>query len=235
MTSAASRSRAATRCCASRVRPSSKSLHRSFLEVGVDVVGDELVRIVAHSARLSTRSWTGAEAARASARLAKEVASGYSTADRQRYVAGSLGPGTKLPTLGQVSFKELRDAYEVLARWLLDGGADLLLIETCYDVLKVKAAMQACRRVGLRGARYRSRCRSPSSSPAGCCSAPRSAWRFRTLDAMKPDIIGMNCANRSRREGTKRCASCLVRRALRYRRCPTPACPRSSTGRCTTT
>ena len=137
-----------------------QELHRSFLEVGVDVVETNSfgsLPIVLAEYQIADRA---EELARASARLAKEVANGYSTADRQRYVAGSLGPGTKLPTLGQVGFKELRDAYEVLARGLLDGGADLLLIETCYDVLQAKAAIQACRRaMRYAGARYRSRCR----------------------------------------------------------------------------
>ena len=82
-----------------------QELHRSFLEVGVDVVETNSfgsLPIVLAEYQIADRA---EELARASARLAKEVASGYSTADRQRYVAGSLGPGTKLPTLGQVSFK----------------------------------------------------------------------------------------------------------------------------------
>src|SRR5690606_6148338 len=61
----------------------------------------------------------------ASARIAREVADGYGG-----FVAGSIGPGTKSPSLGQISFAELRDAYEVMARGLLEGGADLLLTET---------------------------------------------------------------------------------------------------------
>ena len=135
------------------------------------------------------------ELARASAELAKEVASGYSTPDRPRYVAGSMGPGTKLPTLGQVSFADLRDAYEVLARGLLDGGVDLLLVETCYDVLQAKAAMQACRRAMRQAGRevpiqvqvtieVTGRMLLGTEIGAALC----------TLDAMRPDIIGMNCA-----------------------------------------
>ena len=55
-------------------------------------------------------------------------------------------PGTKLPSLGQIRFAELRDAYEEQARGLLEGGVDLLLIETCFDLLQAKAAMIGCRR-----------------------------------------------------------------------------------------
>ena len=78
---------------------------------------DELVRVVAHRAR-RVPDRGPRRGARPAPRpsLAKEVASGYSTPDRPRFVAGSMGPGTKLPTLGQVSFADLRDAYEVLAR-----------------------------------------------------------------------------------------------------------------------
>ena len=93
------------------------------------------------------------------------MAAGFSTPDRPRWVAGSIGPGTKIPSLGHIRFAELRDAYEVQARGLLDGGVDLLLIETQFDLLRAKAAIIGCppghgRR---RAARSRSRSRSPSS------------------------------------------------------------------------
>ena len=68
------------------------------------------------------------------------------TDGRPRFVAGSMGPGTKLPSLGHISFVTLRDAYEVMARGLIEGGVDLLLIETCYDLLQAKAAMIGARR-----------------------------------------------------------------------------------------
>ena len=77
------------------------------------------------------------------ARLAKRMASDYSTKAKPRWVAGSMGPGRKLPTLGHISFKELRDAYSVQVRGLLDGGADLLIVETCQDLLQTKAALGA--------------------------------------------------------------------------------------------
>ena len=172
-----------------------QELHRSFLDVGVDVVETNsfgALPIVLVEYQIADRA---EELARAAALLAKEVASGYSTADRQRYVAGSMGPGTKLPTLGQISFKELRDTYEVLARGLLGGGVDLLLIETCYDVLQAKAAIQACRRAMHHTGRdvpiqvqvtieLTGRMLLGSEIGAALC----------TLDAMKPDVIGLNCA-----------------------------------------
>jgi 5-methyltetrahydrofolate--homocysteine methyltransferase len=77
------------------------------------------------------------------AQLAKRIANDYSTKDKPRWVAGSMGPGRKLPTLGHISFKDLRDAYMVQARGLLDGGVDLLIVETCQDLLQTKAALGA--------------------------------------------------------------------------------------------
>ena len=172
-----------------------QELHRSFLEVGVDVVETNSfgsLPIVLAEYQIADRA---EELARASARLAKEVASGYSTADRKRYVAGSLGPGTKLPTLGQVGFQELRDGYEVLARGLLDGGADLLLIETCYDVLQAKAAIQACRRaMHYTGHEVPIQVQVTIELTGRMLLGTEIGAALCTLDAMKPDVIGMNCA-----------------------------------------
>ena len=130
-----------------------KELHRSFLEVGVDVVETNsfgCFPVVLAEYGLEDRT---VELATEAARLAREVADGYSTPDRRRFVAGSIGPGTKLPTLGQIEFAELRGAYELLSDGLLAGGVDLFLIETVYDVLQAKAAIQACRRAMGRAGR----------------------------------------------------------------------------------
>src|SRR4026208_167508 len=120
-----------------------ENVHAGFLDVGCDVV--------------ETNSFNGTPVDFAeydiadkaydmnvlAAKLAKRVASDYSTKDKPRWVAGSMGPGRKLPTLGHISFKELRDAYAVQARGLLDGGVDLLIVETCQDLLQTKAALAA--------------------------------------------------------------------------------------------
>jgi 5-methyltetrahydrofolate--homocysteine methyltransferase len=120
-----------------------EKVHAGFLDVGCDVV--------------ETNSFNGTPVDFAeygigdkayemnvlAAQLAKRVASDYATKDKPRWVAGSMGPGRKLPTLGHISFKELRDAYAVQARGLLDGGVDLLIVETCQDLLQTKAALAA--------------------------------------------------------------------------------------------
>src|SRR5260370_13681718 len=77
------------------------------------------------------------------ARLAKRIASDYATKDKPRWVAGSMGPGRKLPTLGHISLLELKAAYAEQVRGLLDGGVDLLIVETCQDLLQTKAALSA--------------------------------------------------------------------------------------------
>jgi len=77
------------------------------------------------------------------AELAKKLANDYSTPDKPRFVAGSIGPGTKLPTLGHITYKALKAAYTEQVRGLIDGGSDLLIVETCQDLLQTKAALAA--------------------------------------------------------------------------------------------
>ena len=121
-------------------------MHEAFFDVGVDAV--ETASFGSFSTVLT--EYDVADQAHelnvAAARIAREVADGYSADGRARYVAGSIGPGTKLPSLGHIGFAELRDAYEEQANGLLVGGVDLFLIETCMDLLQVKAAMIGCRR-----------------------------------------------------------------------------------------
>ncbi len=110
-------------------------LHASFLDVGVDVIETDSFGSFPTVLAEYQIAGRAAELALRSAELAREVASGYSTPDHPRFVAGSIGPGTKFPTLGQIRFADLRDSYEVEARALLQGGVDLLLVETCFDLL----------------------------------------------------------------------------------------------------
>ncbi|MBV9595128.1 MAG: methionine synthase, partial [Actinobacteria bacterium] len=86
------------------------------------------------------------ELARAGATLAKEVADGWSTPDRPRWVLGSIGPGTKLPTLGHVAYATLRDAYAEQTAGMLEGGIDAVIVETCQDLLQAKSAILGARR-----------------------------------------------------------------------------------------
>ena len=121
------------------------ALHESYFEAGADAVltntfGGSTITLGEYDLAERTR-----EINRESSRIAREVADRFSTLERPRYVIGSLGPGTKLPSLGHVEFDEVHAAYLEQARGLLDGGVDALLVETVYDLLQGKAAILACR------------------------------------------------------------------------------------------
>lgn len=120
-----------------------KKVHRGFLEVGADVIETDTfggTSIVLAEYDLGDRAY---ELNKRAAELAKEVVAEFSTPEHPRFVAGSIGPGTKLPTLGHIDFDTMVEAYVEQARGLIDGGSDLLLIETCQDVLQIKAALNA--------------------------------------------------------------------------------------------
>lgn len=81
------------------------------------------------------------------AELAKKLTAKFATPEKPRFVAGSIGPGTKLPILGDIDFDPLKNAYVEEAEALFDGGVDLFLVETCQDVLQIKAALNAIEEV----------------------------------------------------------------------------------------
>ena len=154
-------------------------MHDEFFEVGVDAVETATFGafpLVLNEYGIADKTY---EINRRAAEIAREVAPSYSTADRPRFVIGSIGPGTRLPSLGQIRFAELRDDYEVQVDGLLAGGVDVLLIETVYDLLQGKAAIIGAARAMAHGRRAccRSWCRSRSRPRAACSSAPRSAPR----------------------------------------------------------
>ncbi|MFM8473582.1 MAG: homocysteine S-methyltransferase family protein [Candidatus Kapaibacterium sp.] len=120
-----------------------EKVHNDFLDAGADIIetnsfGSSSVVLAEYDiAHLSY------ELSRLSAQIARRCADAYSTPERPRFVAGSVGPGTKLPSLLHITFDELVSSYEVTMRGLIDGGADVLCIETCQDMLQVKAALTA--------------------------------------------------------------------------------------------
>jgi len=121
------------------------SVHNAYLEVGVDAI--ETNTFGANWANLAEYEAEDRiyELALAGAKIARECADNFSTPEHPRYVLGSLGPGTKLPTLGHTTYEYLRNAYEVAAKGLIDGGCDGLLIETAQDLLQAKAAVNGSR------------------------------------------------------------------------------------------
>ncbi|MER8008750.1 methionine synthase [Streptomyces sp. NPDC094149] len=124
-----------------------RSVHSAYFDAGVDCVetntfGANLTALGEYD--IAERV---AELSEAGARIARETADEYGARDgRQRWVLGSMGPGTKLPTLGHTTFTAIRDAYQRNAEGLLAGGADALLVETTQDLLQTKASVIAARR-----------------------------------------------------------------------------------------
>lgn len=118
-----------------------QNVHRDYLEAGCDIIETNSFgssSIVLAEYGIAERAY---ELSFASARLASEMARSYATPAHPRFVAGSMGPTTKLPSLGHITFRDMADSYHVQARGLVEGGADLLCVETCQDVLQTKAAL----------------------------------------------------------------------------------------------
>jgi len=118
-----------------------RQIHASFLEVGCDAIETNTFganKIVLGEFGLAERT---REINRIAATIARQVADAYSRDGHPRYVGGSMGPGTKLATLRQTSWDELADSYAEQVRGLIEGGVDLLVIETCQDILQGKAAL----------------------------------------------------------------------------------------------
>src|ERR671922_2429967 len=170
-------------------------LHRSFFDVGVDAVETDTFGafpVVLNEYGIPQRTF---ELNQAAARIAKEVASGYSTPGRPRWVVGSLGPGTKLPSLGQIDFLTLRDGYQTQAEGLLAGGVDILLVETVYDLLQAKAALVACRRAMAAAGRDVPLMVQVTMETTGRkLGGPEIGAALTALEALRPDVIGLNCA-----------------------------------------
>jgi len=170
-------------------------MHAAFLDVGVDAV--ETATFGAFSTVLAEYGVADRthELNVAAARIARGVADDFSTDGRARYVAGSIGPGTKLPSLGHIGFVDLRDAYEAQANGLLEGGVDVLVVETCYDLLQAKAAIAACRRaMRTLGRQVPVQVQVTMENTGRMLIGTEIGAALTSLLAMRPDVLGINCA-----------------------------------------
>ena len=122
-----------------------RQMHSEYFAAGADVVETDSFGSFAVPLGEYGIAERARELSRKSAEVARSAADEHSTADRPRFVAGSMGPGTKFASLGQIRFSELRDMYAEQALGLLEGGVDLFIIETQFDLLGLKAAMNGCR------------------------------------------------------------------------------------------
>ncbi|WP_280345607.1 methionine synthase [Nocardia neocaledoniensis] len=174
-----------------------RAIHRAYFEAGADAVetntfGCNLPNLADYDIadRIRDLSERGT-------RLAREVADemGPAADGTPRYVLGSMGPGTKLPTLGHAPFAALRDAYTEAALGMLDGGADAILIETCQDLLQVKAAVTGSKRAMLAAGRRIPIITHVTVETTGTMLVGSEIGAALTaLEPLGIDMIGLNCA-----------------------------------------
>jgi 5-methyltetrahydrofolate--homocysteine methyltransferase len=177
-----------------------QSIHESFLAVGCDVVETCTFQSTPH--RL--KEWGLEDKTRElnvqAARLARAACDRYSTPDRPRFVAGSIGPTGMLPSssdpaLSAITFEALAETYYWQAKYLVEGGVDVLLVETAQDILEVKAAITGFERLFAEIGR-----RVPIQSQITLDTSGRMllgtdiASAVATLEAMNVDVIGLNCS-----------------------------------------
>jgi 5-methyltetrahydrofolate--homocysteine methyltransferase len=176
-----------------------RSVHDGYLAAGVDCISTNTF-----GANLGNLGEYGiadriGELAEAGARIARQAADEWSGPDRTRWVLGSIGPGTKLPTLGHVAFAKLRDTYEVNAAGLLRGGADALIVETCQDLLQAKAAIIGARRAiaaatAEAGGDIMLIAQVTIETTGAMLLGSEIGAALTSLDPLGIDVIGLNCA-----------------------------------------
>ena len=172
-----------------------RSVHEAYLEIGVDAI--ETNTFGANWANLAEYGIEDRiyELAYAGGKIAREVADSFSTSDKPRFVLGSLGPGTKLPSLGHTSYEKLKDAYYLASKGLTDSGSDALLIETSQDLLQVKAAVNGARRAIQESNRDVVLIAQVTVETTGTMLVGSEIGA--ALNALQPlgiDLIGLNCA-----------------------------------------
>ncbi|MGK7873051.1 MAG: methionine synthase [Xenococcaceae cyanobacterium] len=172
-----------------------EKVHRGFLEVGADVIETDTfggISVVLGEYDLADQAYYLNKTA---AELAKRVAAEYSTPEKPRFVAGSMGPGTKLPTLGHIDFDTLKTAYIEQAEALYDGGVDLLIVETCQDVLQIKAALNAIEEVfQKKGKRLPLMVSITMENFGTMLVGSEIDAALAILEPYPIDILGLNCA-----------------------------------------
>jgi 5-methyltetrahydrofolate--homocysteine methyltransferase len=177
-----------------------QSIHESFLAVGCDVVETCTFQSTPH--RL--REWGLEEKTRdinvQAARLARAACDKYATPDRPRFVAGSIGPTGMLPSssdpaLSNITFGELAETYYWQAKYLVEGGVDVLLVETAQDILEVKAALTGFERLFAElGRRIPVQTQVTLDTSGRMLLGTDIASSLTTLQAMQVDVIGLNCS-----------------------------------------
>ncbi|WP_449419317.1 methionine synthase [Phormidium nigroviride] len=170
-------------------------VHRGFLEAGADVIETDTFGASSFVLAEYNLAHEAYNLNKAAATLAKGLAIEYSTPEKPRFVAGSIGPGTKLPTLGHIDFDTLKIAFAEQAEGLFDGGVDLLIVETCQDVLQIKAALSAIEEVfAKKGTRLPIMVSVTMETTGTMLVGSDISAVLTILQPFPIDILGLNCA-----------------------------------------
>ena len=172
-----------------------KAVHAQYLDAGVDAI--ETNTFGANFANLAEYGIEDRiyELAFAGAQIARQVADQYTTDEKPRWVLGSLGPGTKLPTLGHTTYELLKQAYETASTGLIEGGSDALLIETTQDLLQAKSAVNGARDAITKSKKDIVLIAQVTVETTGTMLMGSEIGA--ALNALEPlgiDLIGLNCA-----------------------------------------
>jgi len=173
-----------------------REIHSSFLQVGCDAIETNTFganKIVFAEFGLVDRVY---EVNRRAAEIAREAAAECSTPERPRFVVGSMGPGTKLPSLRHTTWNVLQESYAEQAGGLLDGGVDVLLIETCQDILQAKAAIAGIERaMGEKGRRVPMMVQVTMETTGTMLVGTDMAAAVAAIEAYpQVEVFGLNCA-----------------------------------------
>ena len=172
-----------------------RSVHDEYLSAGVDAI--ETNTFGANWSNLADYGIEDRiyELAFAGGTIARQAADAFSTPDKPRFVLGSLGPGTKLPSLGHTTYENLKVAYYTAAKGLADSGCDALLVETSQDLLQVKAAVNGCRQAILEAAHDIVLIAQVTVETTGTMlMGSEIGAALNALEPMGVDLIGLNCA-----------------------------------------
>jgi 5-methyltetrahydrofolate--homocysteine methyltransferase len=172
-----------------------RSVHDKYLQVGVDAI--ETNTFGANWANLAEYDIEDRiyELAFAGGKIAREAADAASIPDHPRFVLGSLGPGTKLPSLGHTTYQKLKDAYYTASKGLVDSGSDALLIETTQDLLQAKAAVNGARLAVRESGRDVVVIAQVTVETTGTMLlGSEIGAALNALEPLEIDLIGLNCA-----------------------------------------
>lgn len=172
-----------------------RSIHDAYLDTGVDAI--ETNTFGANWANLAEYGIEDRiyELAYAGGKIAREAADAHSTSEKPRFVLGSLGPGTKLPSLGHTSYEKLREAYFTASQGLVDSGCDALLVETTQDLLQAKAALNGAR-AAIDGAQRDVLLivQVTVETTGTMLLGSEIGAALNSLEPLNIDVIGLNCA-----------------------------------------